>query len=204
VIFSQHKNKTKMKNLLVIISALLVSSSFAQAKEKVEIKALSSIELTYEEFAKYDVKLSNASGKQVDVAAINPETDKQVSGFGLGPYGKAVLTVKEGHVLKLKNKSTKDISLTISFVEKEPVVIDNAPRVNFTLRNSSAKSIPLIIPNVMNPNLSPLSNSGVSLKMGQEIFYKKGMKKILILTVDESIKEGDKIDVVKLNKGLDE
>lgn len=193
-----------MKNLLVIISALLVSSSFAQAKEKVEIKALSSIELTYEEFAKYDVKLSNASGKQVDVAAINPETDKQVSGFGLGPYGKAVLTVKEGHVLKLKNKSTKDISLTISFVEKEPVVIDNAPRVNFTLRNSSAKSIPLIIPNVMNPNLSPLSNSGVSLKMGQEIFYKKGMKKILILTVDESIKEGDKIDVVKLIKGLDE
>lgn len=191
-----------MKNVLVIISALLVASSFAQGKEKVEINARSSVKLTYDEFANYDVKLSNASGKQVEVAVINPETKKQVSGFGLGPYGKAVLSVREGHVLRLKNKSQKDISLSLSFVEKEPIVYDNVERVNFTLKNSSVNSIPLIIPDVMNPNLSPLSNSGVSLKMGQKIYYKKGLKKILIMTVDESVKPGDKVDVAKLIQDL--
>lgn len=192
-----------MKNVLVILSALLVSATVA-AKQKVEIKALSSLELTYEEFANYDVKLSNSSGKQIDVAVIDPETNKQVSGFGLGPMGKAVLSVKEGHVLTLKNKSTKDISLSISFVEKKPVEYDNVYRVNFTLQNSSMKSIPLVIPDVMNPNLSPLSNSGVSLKIGQKIYYKKGLKKILIMTVDDSVKPGDKVDIAKLVKDLND
>lgn len=184
-------------------SALFMSACLI-AKEKVEIKALASVELTYEEFSDYDVKLSNASGKQIDVSVINPETKKQVSGFGLGPFGKAVLTVKEGHVLKLKNTSTKNISLSISFVEKKPVEYDNSPRVNFILKNSSTKSIPLIIPDVMNPNLSPLSNSGVSLKMGQKIYYKKGLKKILIMTVDDTVKEGDKVDVAKLIKEVED
>ena len=191
----------KMKNVVLTLSALLVAMSVS-AKEKVTIKALAAVELTYEEFANYDVKLSNSSGKQIDVSVIDPETNKQVSGFGLGPLGKAVLTVKVGHVLKLKNNSTKDITLSISFVEKRPIEADNVPRVNFTLQNSSVKSIPLIIPDVMNPNLSPLSNSGVSLKLGQQIFYKKGLKKILIMTVDETVKPGDKIDVAKLIKGL--
>jgi len=44
--------------------------------------------------------------------------------------------------------------------------------VSFTLRNSSLKSIPLKIPGVMNPNLSPDSNSVVSLKIGQKIFFR--------------------------------
>jgi len=192
-----------MKKVLMIFSAILVSASIT-AKEKVEIKALASIMLTYEEFANYDVKLSNSSGKQIDVAVIDPETDKQVSGFGLGPMGKAVLSVKEGHILKLKNNSVKDINLFISFVDKKPVENDKVYRVNFTLQNSSMKSIPLVIPEVMNPNLSPLSNSGVSLKMGQKIYYKKGLKKILIMTVDESVKPGDKIDIAKLVKELND
>jgi len=63
--------------------------------------------------------------------------------------------------------------------------------VSFTLRNETLKSIPLIIPGVMNPNLSPQSNSGVRLKIGQEIKYKKGGRAHLLLIVDNSIKEGD-------------
>ncbi len=188
-----------MKNVLMILLAVAFGG-----KQKVTINALDSVELRYEEFANYDVKLSNSSGKQIDVSVIDPETQKQVSGFGLGPLGKAVLSVKDGHVLKLKNNSMKTVSLSITFVEKRPVDLSNAPRINFTLQNTSSRSIPLIIPDVMNPNLSPLSNSGVSLKMGQRIYYKKGLKKILILTVDETIKTGDKIDIAKLVKGLNE
>ena len=69
--------------------------------------------------------------------------------------------------------------------------------VPFTLRNNSLKSIPLIIPGVMNPNLSPMSNSGVDLKVGQEIFFKYKGKKTLLLTVTEELKN-TKVDVSKL------
>jgi len=69
--------------------------------------------------------------------------------------------------------------------------------VEFTLRNESAKSIPLIIPGVMNPNLSPMSNSGVSLKVGQEILYKYKGKKRVLLEVTEDL-EGKTLKVNKL------
>jgi biopolymer transport protein ExbD len=71
---------------------------------------------------------------------------------------------------------------------------------SFTLRNNSAKSIPLQIPGVMNPNLSPFSNSGVDLKMGQEIFFTYKGKKRILLIVDENINHGDVVDVSKLLK----
>ena len=70
--------------------------------------------------------------------------------------------------------------------------------VSFKLRNETLKSIPLIIPGVMNPNLSPQSNSGVRLKMGQEIKYRKGLSTRILLTVDETIKEGEVVLVGEL------
>ena len=52
-----------------------------------------------------------------------------------------------------------------------------------TFHNGSLKSIPLQIPGVMNPNLSPLSDSGVTLEVGQKVFYfpngKKDKKELL-------------------------
>ncbi|MBU6169306.1 MAG: hypothetical protein KGQ86_09715 [Bacteroidetes bacterium] len=56
----------------------------------------------------------------------------------------------------------------------------NAQAIPMTFHNGSLKSIPLQIPSVMNPNLSPLSDSGVDLEVGQKVFYfpngKKGKK----------------------------
>lgn len=69
--------------------------------------------------------------------------------------------------------------------------------VPFKLINKSAKSIPLIIPGVMNPNLSPFSSSGVDLKVGQKIFFKVKGKRHLLLIVDESL-EGEELDVKSL------
>ena len=71
--------------------------------------------------------------------------------------------------------------------------------VTFTLRNNGLMSIPLFIPGVMNPNLSPVSNSGVSLKIGQKILYKYKGKRRVLLVVTEDL-EGAKIDVAKLIK----
>jgi hypothetical protein len=79
--------------------------------------------------------------------------------------------------------------------------------ISMTFHNGSLKSIPLNIPGVMNPNLSPLSNSGIELEPGQKIFYfpngKKGKKELLfevdntfgkdtILQIDEIIKQKKK------------
>ena len=65
----------------------------------------------------------------------------------------------------------------------------NADTVPFTLRNGSMKSIPLKIPGVMNPNLSPMSNSGVSLKVGQKIFFFHKRKRYLLLEVNSEYKD---------------
>ena len=69
--------------------------------------------------------------------------------------------------------------------------------VPFTLRNNSLKSIYLKIPGVMNPNLSPMSNSGVDLEVGQKIFFFHKKKKYLLLEVTDELK-GKKVLVDRL------
>lgn len=58
-----------------------------------------------------------------------------------------------------------------------------AQNIPMTFHNGSFKSIYLIIPGVMNPNLNPKSNSGVSLDVGQKVFFfpdgKKKKKEVL-------------------------
>ena len=77
------------------------------------------------------------------------------------------------------------------------------PQRAFYLENNTAQSIPLRIPGVMNPNLSPFSRSGVDLKNGQKIFLDFNGQNILILKVTDSIRHGDRIDVGNLiNKAL--
>lgn len=69
--------------------------------------------------------------------------------------------------------------------------------VNFTLQNTTVKSIPLWIPSVMNPNLSPLSKSGVTLKVGQKIYFRHKLKRRLLLEVVAENK-GQTLNVAKL------
>ena len=61
----------------------------------------------------------------------------------------------------------------------------NAQNIPMTFHNGSFASIPLVIPGVMNPNLSPKSNSGVSLDVGQKVYFfpngKKKNKEILFI-----------------------
>ena len=52
----------------------------------------------------------------------------------------------------------------------------------------------------MNPNLSPKSKSRVYLKYGQKVYLRKSVSRKLILTVDETIREGAVIDVDSIIK----
>ena len=78
-----------------------------------------------------------------------------------------------------------------------------AQNIPMTFHNGSFFSIYLNIPGVMNPNLLPKSNSGVSLDAGQVVYFfpngKNGKKEILfsvnstwnkdtILQIDEIVK----------------
>ena len=71
---------------------------------------------------------------------------------------------------------------------------------NFTFENSSLKSIPLLIPGVMNPNLSPFSKSGVTLKMGQKVYFNEHDKRYLLLVVDSTNYNGEVIVINQLIK----
>ncbi|MEL7342369.1 MAG: hypothetical protein AAGM67_17940 [Bacteroidota bacterium] len=51
----------------------------------------------------------------------------------------------------------------------------------------------------MNPNLSPLSNSGVDLQVGQKIFFKVRGRRYLLLEVTEDLRDV-KLDVGSLLK----
>jgi hypothetical protein len=83
-----------------------------------------------------------------------------------------------------------------------------AQNIRMTFRNGSLVPIYLSIPGVMNPNLSPKSNSGVSLDAGQVVYFfpkgKNGKKEILftvsptwkpdtILQINEIVKTRKKI-----------
>lgn len=84
---------------------------------------------------------------------------------------------------------------------QQPSVVGQ-DKISFTLKNASSKSIPLRIPGVMNPNLSPFSKSGVTLAIGQKVIYRIGGKSYLLLEVDDRIKSGEVIEVSELVQEL--
>ncbi|MEN8927557.1 MAG: hypothetical protein ABF242_07185 [Flavobacteriales bacterium] len=91
---------------------------------------------------------------------------------------------------KVNTDSTAVVNAT-----ETPVI---ARKINFNLTNDSDNSIPLLIPSVMSPNLSPKSSSAVTLKVGQEILFKYKFKKYLLIKIDDKIKSGDNIEVSEL------
>jgi hypothetical protein len=89
-------------------------------------------------------------------------------------------------------------------------VIGKSQTIPMNFHNGSLKSIPLNIPGVMNPNLSPISDSGVTLEVGQKVFYfpngKKG-KKELLFEVDGTFKKDTILqihEIIRQKKQLSE
>lgn len=191
-----------MKTLLSFFAVLLIATtSFATAVEAVEVPAMKTLKLAYDAYAGKSVKIFNRSDRQIDISVIDRETGKQVKGFGLNKKASEVVYIDEGLVLTLRNNTLKPIEVDLKIVTTQ-----NEPKskgdvyITFTMRNSSAKSIPLMIPGVMNPNLSPFSNSGVSLKIGQKVYFKHNGRKEVLLTVDETIENGQKLDMAAVVK----
>jgi len=83
-------------------------------------------------------------------------------------------------------------------VSKSSAPLPNAETISFSLTNDSGESIPLLIPGVMNPSLSPFSRSGVSLKVGQNVLFRYKGKSRILLVVDSSIQDNAVIEVSQL------
>ena len=92
--------------------------------------------------------------------------------------------------------------ITILFLVFAPFLAF-AQKIPMTFHNGSFFSIYLSIPGVMNPNLSPKSNSGVSLDAGQVVYFfpngKNGKKEILF-TVNSSWKRDTILQIDKIVK----
>jgi hypothetical protein len=179
-----------MKTALFLIT--LTWFTVAHGQSIVEIPADSRVTIGYPDSEDAALALKNKSSQGIDVATVNKVSGVQISGFGLGPFGKATVAVGPLDFLELRNASDEAVRLSYEITKAVKNEAGEDERyISFTLRNETLKSIPLVIPGVMNPNLSPQSNSGVRLKIGQEIKYKKGGRAHLLLVVDHSIKEGD-------------
>jgi len=186
-----------MRKFITLLSITFSLVAFGQST--VEIPSGGRVQIGYPDQEDLAIELRNKSGKALEVATVNKVSGEKISGFGLGPMGKATVAVAELGLLEISNPSSKDVSIGYSITEAKPVIVAKEDvYINFTLRNETMKSIPLIIPGVMNPNLSPKSNSGVSLKIGQEVKYRKGGRTRVLFVVNESISEGDVVMVGEL------
>ena len=191
-----------MKNLIFILPVLLLLfGSCVSERTVVCVPAKQSIEIDYPNYDLFNVNLKNSSLKNLEVAVLSKANNTKIKGFGLGKKGNADVLVEAENKLVLQNEADKPVYIRLKVTEEKQAVFNqDETYISFTLKNTSATSIPLIIPSVMNPNLSPYSKSGVSLKIGQKIFFKSNGKKYLLLTVSDSINEGAEIDVPKLLK----
>jgi len=192
-----------MKNLRFISILVLAASCTTSQQMTATIPANDQVELTYPEYELAEVSIKNRSLNTIEVAVLEQDDRDFVRGFGLGKLGGESVMLEKENTLVLRNDSNTKVKVKVSANESTKALIkegQNIEYVSFTLQNTTAKSIPLIIPNVMNPNLSPFSKSGVDLIIGQEIFFKEGGKKYVLLVVDNSISNGSTLNVSQLLK----
>jgi hypothetical protein len=117
------------------------------------------------------------------------------------------LIVEEGSYLQFENRFLTTLKVEFSLQKgisgKKKTPRPLTPQRAFYLENNTAQTLPLVIPGVMSPKLNPFSRSGVDLPNGQKVYLNLNGKRILILTISDSIKQGDRIDVANLiNKAL--
>lgn len=193
-----------MKQFILTSTSIFILASCSTSKTSVQVPAQQSITISDNGYIAYEATLKNKSFSDINVAVLSKDTDEPMSGFGLGKLAKVDVVVNQQGKLVLSNPNNKDVSVGVSYKQLAIDQISDPKNesgyVSFTLLNNTAKSIPLLIPSVMNPNLSPFSKSGVDLKYGQKILFKQNGKRHVLLIVDQSIKDGDQIKVGQLLK----
>lgn len=187
-----------MRYLLYIVIPILFATSCS--RYTLSIPAGDKSVLQQEEYDYSNTVIRNKSTKSLDISVEEKETGDKIRGFGLGPLAKATVMVERSNQLTIINDNDTKAKVQIEWKEGKAPQANKSDYISFTLANNTAKSIPLMIPTVMNPNLSPFSKSGVNLRIGQEILFKYKGKRRVLLTVSDSISNGDTLNVSRIIK----
>ena len=160
------------------------------------------VQIDYPLFRGYNIKIWNPSKYVIGVSARDKKTDSVKKRFGLDKGGSVLFEVNQGMYLQFENRFLAPVKISYALrkgnskgkEKNKPLT----PQRAFYLENNTAQSLPLSIPGIMSPNLNPFSRSGVDLPNGQKIYAKVNGKRVLILTVNDSIPHGARIDVATL------
>lgn len=187
--------------LLLVLFSTAMTAQGKWEKSTLVIPPKQVVQIDYPYFKGFTVKLLNKSKFDLGVSARMHETDSLKKGFGLAKGANAILSVPSNMYLQLENRflAPQKIEYIIYKTpkgKKKPGEL--TPQRGFYLVNTTNQSLPLRIPGVMNPNLSPYSKSGVDLATGQKIYLKAKGKDLLILTVTDTIPKGARINVADL------
>lgn len=192
--------------LIILFTPLLIYSQRIETS-KILIPPKQIIQINYPLLRNYNLKIWNKSKLDLTISTHKKETDSMIKKFVLVKDSSALLSISNEMYIQFENKYLANIKVEYSFQNgtsiKKNKIKSLTPQRAFYLENNTAQRIPLRIPGIMNPNLSPFSRSGVDLKNGQKIYLDFNGKRILILEVTDSIKHGDRIDIATLiNKAI--
>tara|TARA_B100000575_G_C23078464_1_gene621243 strand:+ start:56 stop:655 length:600 start_codon:yes stop_codon:yes gene_type:complete len=190
------------RNLFIILFTPLLIYSQRIETSKILIPPKQIIQINYPLLRNYNLKIWNKSKFDLTISTHNYKTDSIFKKFVMEKGSSTLLRIPNEMYIQFENKYLADLKVEYGFqkgssIEKNKIK-PLTPQRAFYLENNTAQSIPLRIPGVMNPNLSPFSRSGVNLKNGQKIYLNFKGKNILILNVTDSIKHGDRIDIATL------
>ena len=157
------------------------------------------VQINYPLYKGFIVKIWNDSKYMIGVSARDKKTDSLRKSFGLEKGSRATLEVDEDQYLQFENRFLTSIKVAY-MLEKgsqgsKKTNRPLTPQRAFYLENNTAQTLPLRIPGVMNPNLEPFSRSGVDLP---KIYLELKDKRILLLTVTDTIPHGARIDIARL------
>ena len=176
-----------------------ISAQGCNVKNTLIIPSKKHVSIMLEESLPANVFIKNKGVGKLGVSINYAKNQRQISGFGLDGRTTGKILIKKNCVLQFKNgndfKKVVHFKLEDISKIKEQVAVRE---INLKLINDSSISISLIIPGLMSPTLSPNSTSNVKLKIGQDIIFKKNMKKSIIFTVSEKNEDGDKVYINEL------
>ena len=196
----------RQHKLLFVILIICSISLRAQTKKKLSKSTLiippkQVVCIDYPYMKGFTVKLWNKSKFELGVSAREHHTDSLSKGFRLNKGSFATIQVADKHYLQLENRFIAPLKVEYTLFKtgpgkKKKTVVDRT--VGFYLLNTTAQTLPILIPGIMNPKLTPFSKSGVELPWGQKILLKTPGKDLLLLTVTDTIRKGARIDVADL------
>jgi len=186
--------------LLAFLALILLSSFLEPQKRIVNVPSGEVVELRFSAEESTEVTIHNLLNSTLQVQVQQDSNREFVKGFGLDQNSKEMIWVESDEILILKNDSEKTIEVSYEKSTDGSKEDQQSDGVNLTFHNGSMVSIPLFIPGVMNPNLNPKSNSSVTLKYGQRVYFKEKGKQYLLFEVDQNFINGDILEIQDLIK----